>query len=389
MSRGGGGGQYADANDSALLWGPVCAVVLGLLLWFFFKRQIVHGVFLIKSFELSIILFLIDPIVSLLNLLHLPVPNFYKIHTVQNLLRHPEMADVSLNNFAQSITYVGIYFRYLTITFLVAMAAALYFIPSSERYKKVYSMKSFRKHESSMWPQITPIIELDLVKEDINKGPWAMAQNPLDFCFKYRIINKEEADKNGNLTIAHGLAHKVFVMQLGAPFTSVRNFPSHIKALFAIFASAANYDRKTMEKLIRQIAASATSTGRLDFTGVDELVAKYENAEFVKWLNGKHAYVTTWMSSMLVLARNSGVVATSEILWLKAVDRRMWYTLNNVGRNTAFSEVAGVHAHWLAERKIGRALKTPMVKQAISGLEQAMSEIAYTSGVDKWQDSVA
>ncbi len=32
------------------------------------------------------------------------------------------------------------------------------------------------------WPQITPVLDLDLIKTDIDKGPWAMAMTPMQFC---------------------------------------------------------------------------------------------------------------------------------------------------------------------------------------------------------------
>jgi len=74
---------------------------------------------------------------------------------------------------------------------------------------------------------------------------------------------------------------------------------------------------------------------------------------------------------MLVSARRSGIVANSSYLWLKPVDRALWYTLNNVGRKAVFTEMGAVHAHWLAEKKLGFALTEPMVEEAIYGLEDA------------------
>ena len=145
-----------------------------------------------------------------------------------------------------------------------------------------------------------------------------------------KIIDEDEVKRTSQLVVAQGIAHNTFVMQLGAPFRGIRNCPIHVRALFAIFASAASYDRDTMDSLQRQMAASAGDSGKLNFTGVDKLVEKYENADFAQWLNPRHAYVTTWMASLLLLARNSGVVAMSEILWLKPVDRRLWYILNKI-----------------------------------------------------------
>jgi intracellular multiplication protein IcmP len=86
----------------------------------------------------------------------------------------------------------------------------------------------------------------------------------------------------------------------------------------------------------------------------------------------------TVMASMLEAARLDGVLSSAEFLWLKPIDRQLWFMLNSVGRWTAVVEVGGPFAHWLAEKEIGRPIKTPLVDQATKALEIAMQEIVYT-----------
>ena len=90
---------------------------------------------------------------------------------------------------------------------------------------------------------------------------------------------------------------------------------------------------------------------------------------------------------MLEVARVDGVLATAEFLWLKPVDRRFWYMMNSVGRQVSVVEVSGPFAHWLAEKKVGRALKTPMVKEAVVALEEAMEGILVVNKEDSWHSS--
>lgn len=75
-------------------------------------------------------------------------------------------------------------------------------------------------------------------------------------------------------------------------------------------------------------------------------------------------------------------MAAAEFLWLKPVDRPLWFMLNNVGRRTAFTEVAGPMAHWLAEKVIGRKLIVPMVNQATTALVAALEEVVYNPDKD-------
>ncbi len=60
-----------------------------------------------------------------------------------------------------------------------------------------------------------------------------------------------------------------------------------------------------------------------------------------------------------------GVQASADFLWLKPIDRRLWYMLNTVGRQTPFAEVAGPYAHWLAEREMGKRILMLWLKKQL------------------------
>ncbi len=64
----------------------------------------------------------------------------------------------------------------------------------------------------------------------------------------------------------------------------------------------------------------------------------------------KHAWKNTALVAILRLARKEGgVLPTAYFLWLKLIDRTLWYTLNNAGNAVSSVESAGVHAHYRAE----------------------------------------
>ena len=65
---------------------------------------------------------------------------------------------------------------------------------------------------------------------------------------------------------------------------------------------------------------------------------------------GKHAWKNTALVTTLRMARKEGgVLPTAYFLWLKLIDRTLWYTLNNAGNAVSSVESAGVHAHYRAE----------------------------------------
>jgi intracellular multiplication protein IcmP len=102
---------------------------------------------------------------------------------------------------------------------------------------------------------------------------------------------------------------------------------------------------------------------------------KYQNTELVQDIVVKHAYMLSVLGALLVAARLDGVVPSSEFLWLKPVDRRLWYMLNSMGRQTPYVEVGGPFAHWRAEKEMGRRSLVPMIDEAIKALEVAVKEI--------------
>lgn len=88
----------------------------------------------------------------------------------------------------------------------------------------------------------------------------------------------------------------------------------------------------------------------------------------------KHYYEKCVFSALLEEARKTGVLATAEFIWLKKVDRDLWYMLSQTGRTASFCEISGAWAHYLTEKKVGRKIATPMVHKAIDAADKYLFE---------------
>jgi intracellular multiplication protein IcmP len=239
-------------------------------------------------------------------------------------------------------TTIGNYLRYPAMVLLAFMAFMLYRSNATLKFKTVFSMNRLKMAEIAIWPQITPIAKLDLVAQDLDKGPWAMSKTPLKFAKDNNLLREEKKDGKVVAVLLPGNAHRVFALQLGVLWTGFEKLPVHVQALFAIFAARANRDRDGANKLLEQIAESAINGHQLNFAGIRPLFVKNcNNNKVIGKILGQHAYVLTIMASLLELARTDGVLASAEFLWLKPLDRRLWYMLNTVGRRTAVPEIAG------------------------------------------------
>ncbi len=371
------GGQGTDEN--ATIWLAALTIVALVGIWFLAHQWISFFFLKLKLLELQ----LITPFTH----------RYANLHSWLQQLSFENAADLNLVVLGNIGNQVGTILRYPFAGLLLLCALWLFFGDILAQYRHTYTMNRLAETEQREWPQITPIVPLNLIDVPLDEGPWAMAMNPMHFAKKYKLLSiekqlpTEEQLSNAikhKVTIKRLQAKQVFLMQLGNYWHGVDHLPMHFRALFAMFAAKAHGDATSVISLNNQIAVSASKTNwkNINFNGVDELLKKYFKEKDVQKVITRHAFVYTVMAAMLELARQSGVYASADFLWLKPLDRRLWYILNNVGRKTAFSEVGGIFAHLNAEMMYQRPIYVPMIDEAIDALEIALTEILYKSDGD-------
>lgn len=377
-SRGGGGGNQSD-NSAAMLWwvAGIFAAIGGI--WYGFKESIIRFYLLIKLYEVDGLYFLRQYLGAYINF-----PNLDQLYSAINYARAVPK-NIAFNDVILIGNAVGDWLRIPFAVLLFLLAIIVYFGSTTRVFKRSYTMKDLAKLEKENWPQISPVVGLDLIKTDIDTGPWSMAMTPMQFCKRYRLLEEVRPQRQEGMSrkdwdrtevvLKRGEANKIFALQLGALWKGTAKLPPHTKALFAVFAARYNADTNAASKILMQLNSSPSN--KLNLEGVDALLKKHENTQPVQKIIQSHAYILTVMASMLERAREDGVQASADFLWLKPLDRRLWYTLNTVGRQTPFIEVGGVFAHWVAEKEAGRRLLVPMVEEATNAVEIALREVVY------------
>lgn len=379
-----GAGQGDDKNSMALLWIVGFIFVAGLITWWLFAEQLKYIFIKVRMLEMYAITFVIN---------FLP-DNFPSLLEIQEEARRtlevtkvmqPEQLTTAYAG--QLSTVVGTYLRIPISIILALFAYLMYGRNIKMRYRKKYTMDSLAKQESSVWPQINPVLDQKIDEADIDSGIWAMAQPPLDFCKYYKLISISVEMPTSVLSkgpIYHMILDKprcnrLFAAQLGRLWQGPEALPIHRRAILAAILARGCRDTQAARDLLQQINRSAAGgkLDKLDFSGADALWKKHINNREVKDIISVHAYESTVFTALMLFARQDGVFASADFLWLKPLDRKFWYFLNNVGRQTAFCEAAGVHAHFLAECALRRALRVPMVQEATKALELALKDIIY------------
>lgn len=363
--------QQQQGTDSGMgpIWIMVLVFITVFLIWKMGHQYIVMFVFQINIWQ-----------AKLVNL-------FIHNDELANWIQVMQTVDPNAVNWDQLVATtreVGDFMRYPVVIVLLVLAILLYQSNITLKFRKVYDMKKLREQEQFNWPAIMPIVKEDLVAQDINKGIWAMALTPMEFARKYNLLKKEDVlldnpvpGQEMTAGIRRGDAKRVFTLQLGPYWDGFEHCSPQAYALAAVFLARINRDRDAANNILATLDRTYV-TGKLDYSVARPTIEKYKNSEIAQEVVGKHAYTLSIMASLLEKARDDGVVPAAEFLWLRPVDRRLWYMLNSVGRQTPFSEVAGAFAHWKAEKEMGRRSLVPMIDEAIKALEIAIKEVKLT-----------
>lgn len=361
--------QSGGDNSYAPIWIMVLLFISSYLIWAVGHAYIVSFIFFLNVIQAKLINFLLGSSVL--------ANEIYLMQTI-------DPGSVSLDEMFDLTRSVGVYTRYPIAVLLVLLAAFLYRSNIKLKFRKSYDMKRLRAQEQYNWPAIMPVVKEDLVNADVNEGPWAMAMTPMEFARKYHLLKKDDAlldnpvpGQEMTAGVRRGDAKRVFTLQLGPYWDGFGHCAPHVRALAAVFMARISRDRNGARMILESID-KGFSEGKPDFSVGDSLLRKYQNDEIVRKIATKHAYLLTFMASLLQAARSDGVVPSAEFLWLKVYDRRLWYMLNCVGRQTPYAEVGGPFAHWKAEIQMGRRSLVPMIDEAIKALEVAIKEVKLT-----------
>lgn len=379
-----GAGQGDDRNSMALLWVVGFIFILGILVWYLFAEQIKFVFIKIRMLEMYLVTLVLDLLPNSLQALNSMRETADRTLEVTKVIT-PEQLTAA--NATQLSNIVGSYLRFPVTMLLAWFSYLMYGRNIKMRYRKKYTMDTLARQESVVWPQINPVLGAKIDEADIDSGIWAMALSPLEFCRRYKLISIRVEMPSSSLAkgptyhmvLDKPRATRVFASQLGRLWQGPEAMPTHRRALLAAMVARGCRDTQAARDLLQQINRSCANgkLDKLDFSGADELWKKHINKREIVDIIKVHAYETTVFVALFLFARQDGVFASSDFLWLKPLDRKFWYFLNNVGRQTAFCEAAGVHAHFLAECAMRRGLGVPMVEEATKALELALNDIIY------------
>lgn len=285
------------------------------------------------------------------------------------------------------------------------------------KFSKFHNLDSFTKEQEANYGHLKLINKIDFIEKSIHDPLYGMALNTKQFAFRYQLVKDWGPDANGTDFLPYidrAKAEKIFQSQLGKAFSGWSSLSTSQKMLLSIIMPrcAANengtkdeaFDTAVAESQAMMAAAwqqfkfgqcglSEEEVKNLPDDKLDDLwltdpevdvalfetnIHKYADSVEVKRILYNHAYVTTIIYEMVLQARRLGVLPPAELRWLRFYDRPLWYLINSIGRRAPFAEAAGVHCHYLAEKKAGESYVQPMVMPAVNALSEQLQKYKYT-----------
>jgi hypothetical protein len=234
-----------------------------------------------------------------------------------------------------------------------------------------------------------------------DSGNWRIARSPLQFAAEHGfLLDGGGAVFTSEQILRHGLGHAdmpaygharldeakalaALVEQLGPAFGGFASLSPGRRALAAAFLAYAGGDKKECVSILNDVSRSYTEKDGMpacpvltqdDF--INRLAAVWEKHKGImaEQLPARHtAFELVWFMALLTRARKKGVLASSQFLWLRPLDRPLWYALNQCGGRAAWAEGFAAWAHYAAEEKAGMPLAEPHLVQAVTALREALA----------------
>ncbi len=276
-----------------------------------------------------------------------------------------------------------------------------------------------------------------ILAEPLDKGPWRAGRQPLQLAVENHLLLLPgspprpvpasevlgadwlaRADspwaglERDGLALDREQTRRLFAAQLEGRWQGWDRLPPYLKKLSGAWALFASDDKKTARRLLNELSLSFRAPAgkrracvslkppffrpavqghgyRID-TRLDQATIRAIRKALSKdTIRAAMAAHSTWRDTCLLAlyerARTRGVLPTAEFIWLRPVNRRLYYLCNNVGRRTVWPEIAGAWAHYEAERVLAgldpasRGIDVPRVDEAVNALEMALYEEGWIS----------
>ena len=167
--------QQSGPDNSSVLLVIFIIFAVTWMLWHFQRQIFVYPICYMRLGEVNLIRYVLVVWGKFVSLLGFHAPDTLHFdglrETIMGMLAAPKKVD--LQKFEAMNSMVGEWIRYPFMLIMAVLGLYVYRKSTTLHYKTAYSMSAIKKAEVVNYPQITPVLNVNLVKQDLEKGPWA------------------------------------------------------------------------------------------------------------------------------------------------------------------------------------------------------------------------
>ena len=339
-------------------------------------------------------------------------PFFDEAQTAWTRIAEADPASLSWGTMQKVLHYTGSWIRWPFALLLGLFGVAAIFMGRVGGLVRRFNMESLLRNNAESFPCLRPVVgrgKYLLSPESHDSGPWKIARTPVQFALENELLldeqgkpfTPEQALKNGlpstelpawgNARLDEKKALAVLTEQLGKPFEGYEGLSPCRRALAVAFLAYANGDKKGCVSMLDMVSSSYNEIdGNADCPVLTDTAfekrlkkawARHKDVLSEKNMASHAAYELPWFMALLYRARQKGVLASSQFLWLRPMDRLLWYALNQCGGRTAWVESLAPWAHYKAEEQVGQALTEPHVALAVTSLKDSLSAQGWLTDI--------
>lgn len=365
--------DYAGFNFIVILAG---LAVFSYLLWMYYHAQVSAFVMLIMHYEIQFIDWFSDR---------------YRIADQEMAQSAP--SNVTLRDLYEITHAVGMFFRIPATALIVVLAGVCAVRAAPSRFKRHFDLDGLIEEQASGFPITAAFARrhLKLLAPQAEKTlPADYALTPTEWIARFAIdafgcFNEQKA-------------RAALATQLGNYWTGPTDASPVARLLFGAFALHLAERRDDALRLLGD-ASSRVADAKQDgengptetlsipedlIEHVDRFLEREmpanEKTAAIK-IAERHGYETTALMALLTASRiKAGVMAPAQFVWLKLVDRNLWYALHSLGYEiegigryihpNPRVEALGARDHWAAERIAGRPILKPYLDASIAALRR-------------------
>ena len=287
-------------------------------------------------------------------------PFFDEAQTAWTRIAEADPASLSWGTMQKVLHYTGSWIRWPFALLLVLFGVAAIFMGRVGGLVRRFNMESLLRNNAESFPCLRPVVgrgKYLLSPESHDSGPWKIARTPVQFALENELLldeqgkpfTPEQALKNGlpstelpawgNARLDEKKALAVLTEQLGKPFEGYEGLSPCRRALAVAFLAYANGDKKGCVSMLDMVSSSYNEIdGNADCPVLTDTAfekrlkkawARHKDVLSEKNMASHAAYELPWFMALLYRARQKGVLASSQFLWLRPMDRLLWYALNH------------------------------------------------------------